>query len=94
MNIFLITLHCANQGLHHCSSLLKRLSLKPEIGKHYDDVIWQQLEQGIIEQAEQGVNRGVRRSIAFRLTMKWSVMTSKQLLFMMQVLEQEKTCQV
>jgi len=39
--------------------LLKRVSLKPEIAKHYDDAITRQLEQGIIEPADQGVNLGV-----------------------------------
>lgn len=43
------------------ASLLKRVSLKPGIVKHYDDAIRQQLEQGIMEPADQGVNRGVRK---------------------------------
>lgn len=45
------------------ASLLKRLSLKPEISKHYVGVIRQQLEQGIIEPADQGSNCGVKGSL-------------------------------
>ncbi len=40
-------------------SLLKRLKLKPEVLKHYDDVIRDQQKQGIVEPVEQGVNNGV-----------------------------------
>ena len=39
-------------------SLLKRLNLKPEVLKHYNDVIQDQLKQEIIEPVE-GVNSGV-----------------------------------
>ena len=39
------------------TSLLKRLSLRPEIAKHYNDV--QQLKEGIIEPVEQSANSGV-----------------------------------
>ena len=38
------------------ASLLKRISINPEIASHYDDVIRQQLQQGVIEPVEQGVN--------------------------------------
>ena len=40
-------------------SLLKRLNLKPEVLKHYDDVIRGQEKQGIVEPVEQGTNNGV-----------------------------------
>lgn len=40
-------------------SPLKRLRLKPEVFKHYDDVIRDQQKQGIVEPVEQGVNNGV-----------------------------------
>ena len=40
-------------------SLLKRLNLKPEVLKHYDDVIRDQEKQGIVEPVEQGTNNGV-----------------------------------
>ena len=40
-------------------SLLKRLKLKPEMLKHYDDVIQDQQQQGIVEPVDQGVNNGV-----------------------------------
>ena len=40
-------------------SLLKRLQSKPEVLKHYDDVIRDQQKQGIVEPVEQGVNNGV-----------------------------------
>ena len=41
------------------ASLMKRLNLKTEISRHYNDVIQEQLKQGIIEPVEQGVNNGV-----------------------------------
>ena len=41
------------------ASMLNRLSLRTEISKHYNDVIQEQLKQGIIEPVEQGVNSGV-----------------------------------
>ena len=40
-------------------SLLKRLSLKPDVSRHYNDVIQEQLKQGIVEPVEQGTNNGV-----------------------------------
>ena len=40
-------------------SLLKRLNLKPEVLKHYDDVIRDQDKQGIVEPVGQGTNNGV-----------------------------------
>ena len=40
-------------------SLLKRLNLKPEVLKHYDDVIRDQEKQGIVEPVVQGTNNGV-----------------------------------
>ena len=40
-------------------SLLKRLNLKPEVLKHCNDVIQDQLKQEIIEPVEEGVNSGV-----------------------------------
>ena len=41
------------------ASLLKRLNLKPEVLKHYDDVIRDQRKQGIVEPVEQGTDNGV-----------------------------------
>lgn len=43
------------------ASLLKRLGLRPEMSKNYNNVIQVQLKQGIIEPVEQGVNSGVAR---------------------------------
>ena len=40
-------------------SLLKRRNLKPEVLKHYDDVIRDQEKQGIVEPVVQGTNNGV-----------------------------------
>ena len=44
------------------ASLLKRLSLRTEISKHYSDVIQEQLKQEIIEPVEKGVNSGVGKA--------------------------------
>ena len=41
--------------------MLKRLNLKPEVLKDYDDVIRDQERQGIMEPVEQGTNNGVTK---------------------------------
>ncbi|XP_068720408.1 uncharacterized protein [Montipora capricornis] len=40
-------------------SLLKRLSVKPDVSRQYNDVIREQLKQGIIEPVDQGTTNGV-----------------------------------
>ena len=41
------------------ASLLKCPSLRPEISKHYDNIIQEQLKPGITEPVEQGVHSGM-----------------------------------
>ena len=40
-------------------SLLRRLSVKPDVSRQYNDVIREQLKQGIIEPVDQGTTNGV-----------------------------------
>ena len=40
-------------------SLLRRLSVKPDVSRQYNDVIREQLKQGIIEPVRQGTTNGV-----------------------------------
>ena len=40
-------------------SLLRRLSVKPDVSRQYNDVIREQLKQGIIEPIDQGTTNGV-----------------------------------
>ena len=39
-------------------SLLRRLSVKPDVSRQYNDVIREQLKQGIIEPVDQGTTNG------------------------------------
>ena len=75
------------------ASLLKRFSLKPEVSRHYNDVIQEQLKQGIIELVEQGVNSGVDKVHYIPHHEVIRVVKQSCLLFMTQVPEQGETHQ-
>ena len=75
------------------ASLLKRLGLRPEMSKNYNNVIQVQLKQGIIEPVGQGVKSGMGKvhNIPHHEGIHDDKETTKLQLLMTQVLEQGET---